>query len=116
MNTEMRFLTTDAAVEPAASPEGWLSIGAAAHFLAADALHILTAVVGIPSEVPGDRVMVAIGRFRLEGGTILDQPVLLPALDWNALSSIETIVDLIAPAGGLLIREIEQTLRANGQP
>lgn len=116
MNSEMRFLTTDAALELAARREGWLSIGAAAHFLAADAVHILTAVVGIPGEVPGDRVIVAIGRFRLEGGTILDQPVLLPALDWNDLSSIETIVDLIAPAGGLLIREIEHTLGARGQP
>lgn len=115
MTDDMRFLTTDAALGLADAPEGWLSLGTAGRFLEPDAVHVLTSVVGLPGESADDRTIVATGRFRTYSeDRLVYRPVLLPASVWNELPTIDTIVDLLAPAAGLLIREAEEMLQADG--
>jgi len=114
MNDDTRFVMTDEALAHSGGPEGWMSLGDLGNFLEPDAIHTLTAVSGLTGGSADERVMVVTGRFRTyREAAPVTRPVLIPADVWNRLPKIETLVDLIAPAGALLVRQAEEMLSAD---
>ena len=115
MNDDTRFITTDEVLAHAGGLNGWMSLGELGNFLEPDAIHVLTAVFGLTGESTGEQVMVVSGRFRTyREPAPVTRPLLIPAAVWNELPTIETLVDLVAPAGALLVREAEEMLRSDG--
>jgi len=113
MNDDTRFMTTDEALAQATGLDGWMSLGDLGNFLEPDAIHVLTAVAGLPSDSTGEPIMVVLGRFRTyRQSAPVSRPVLIPVRVWNELPSIEALVDLVAPAGAVLVREAERMLRS----
>ncbi len=115
MNDDTRFMTTDEALSLAGGLDGWMSLGDLGNFLDPDAIHVLTAVAGLTGKSTGEPIMVVSGRFRTyREAAPVTRPVLIPVGAWNELPLIETLVDLVAPAGALLVREAEAMLRSHG--